>query len=91
MRYDDEAGVPGSGAEDGSGLRTRPELHSSETAFRLLVGSVEDYAIFMLDADGRVASWNRGAERINGYSAEEVLGRHFSIFYPPDVAAAGHP
>jgi PAS domain S-box-containing protein len=91
MRYDDESGVPGSGAEDGSRLRTRPELHSSETAFRLLVGSVEDYAIFMLDADGRVASWNRGAERINGYSAEEVLGRHFSIFYPPDVAAAGHP
>jgi PAS domain S-box-containing protein len=92
MRYDDDAGTSmESEAGGGAGPHARPELHSSEAAFRLLVGSVEDYAIFMLHPDGRVASWNRGAERINGYAAEEVLGRHFSIFYPPEVAAVGHP
>lgn len=62
-----------------------------EERFRLLVESVRDYAIFMLDAEGRVASWNAGAERIKGYSAAEILGQHFSIFYPPDDAAAGKP
>ena len=56
-------------------------LQGSEASFRLLVESVDDYAIFMLDPEGRIASWNRGAERIKGYSEEEVLGRHFSIFY----------
>lgn len=52
--------------------------------FRLLVESVEDYAIFMLDAQGRVSSWNVGAERIKGYCAEEIIGQHFSRFYPPE-------
>ncbi|HEX4802092.1 MAG TPA: ATP-binding protein [Myxococcaceae bacterium] len=52
--------------------------------FRLLVESVKDYAIFMLDVDGRVSSWNVGAERIKGYRAEEILGQHFSRFYPPE-------
>lgn len=60
-------------------------------AFRLLVEALQDYAIFMLDADGRVLTWNRGAERIKGYSADEIVGRHFSIFYPPDDVAAGTP
>ena len=55
--------------------------------FRLLVESVEDYAIFMLDADGRVSSWNAGAERIKGYRAEEIIGQHFSRFYPPEDVA----
>jgi len=58
---------------------------------RLLVDSVEDYAIFLLDANGHVASWNRGAERMKGYSAAEVLGRHVSMFYVPDYVAAGAP
>jgi PAS domain S-box-containing protein len=66
-------------------------LTSSEERFRLLVESVVDYAIFILDPDGRVASWNAGAERIKGYTAEEILGRHFSIFYPPEVVARGWP
>ena len=57
--------------------------------FRLLVESVKDYAIFILDLDGRVSTWNPGAERIKGYRAAEILGKHFSIFYPPDVAATG--
>ena len=52
--------------------------------FRLLVESVKDYAIFMLDVDGRVSSWNVGAERIKGYRAQEILGQHFSRFYPPE-------
>ena len=52
--------------------------------FRLLVESVKDYAIFMLDAQGLVSSWNAGAERIKGYRAEEILGQHFSRFYPPE-------
>src|SRR5437016_7665055 len=54
--------------------------------FRLLVESVKDYAIFMLDVDGRVSSWNVGAERIKGFRAEEIIGEHFSRFYPPETA-----
>ena len=66
-------------------------LHDSEQQFRLLVESVRDYAIFMLDPDGRVASWNAGAQRIKGYSADEVLGKHFSMFYTPEDIAKGLP
>jgi PAS domain S-box-containing protein len=66
-------------------------LRESEERFRLLVESVQDYAIFMLDLDGRIASWNAGAERVRGYPAEEVLGRHFSIFYPPEEIERGRP
>jgi len=61
----------------------------TEELFRLLVASVRDYAIFMLDPSGHVATWNAGAERIKGYRAEEILGRHFSIFYPEEVARSG--
>ncbi|MEO6420114.1 MAG: PAS domain S-box protein, partial [Polyangiaceae bacterium] len=57
--------------------------------FRLLVESVKDYAIFILDPAGVVATWNPGAERIKGYTASEIIGKHFSIFYPPDEAASG--
>ena len=63
--------------------RAAEELRQSDEQFRLLVKSVQDYAIFMLELEGHVASWNPGAERIKGYRAEEILGRHFSIFYPP--------
>jgi PAS domain S-box-containing protein len=52
---------------------------------------VTDYAIFMLDPDGRVATWNEGARRINGYEADEIIGMHFSAFYTPEAIAAGHP
>jgi PAS domain S-box-containing protein len=65
-------------------------LHTTEERFRLLVDGVRDYAIFMLDRDGRIASWNSGAERIKGYRAEEVIGKHFSMFYPREAAARGH-
>ena len=57
----------------------------------LLVESVVDYAIFMLDLAGNVATWNRGAERIEGYRADEIIGAHFSSFYPAEDVAAGKP
>src|SRR5881397_3953698 len=63
---------------------------SSET-FRQLVEVVPDVAIFMLDGAGRVSSWNSGAERIKGYRAGEIVGQHFSRFYPPEAVAAGQP
>ncbi len=59
--------------------------------FRLLVASVRDYAIFLLDPQGTIATWNLGAERIKGYAAHEIIGKHFSIFYPPEDLAAGKP
>jgi PAS domain S-box-containing protein len=67
------------------------ELRQSEERLRLLVEGVRDYAIFSLDSDGRIASWNAGAERIKGYKAEEVLGKHFSLFYTPEALAQGKP
>jgi PAS domain S-box-containing protein len=66
-------------------------LRESEARFRLLVESVSDYAIFLLDPSGHVATWNAGAERIKGYRAEEIVGRHFSVFYPEDKVAEGFP
>ncbi|AQR74417.1 PAS domain-containing sensor histidine kinase [Sphingomonas sp. LM7] len=66
-------------------------LRSSEERFRLLVQSVTDYAIYMLDIDGHVASWNAGAERFKGYLADEIIGRHFSDFYGEEDRAAGLP
>ncbi len=71
--------------------QTDEELRQSEESFRLLVESVQDYAIFMLTPEGDIASWNTGAERMKGYSSSEIIGRHFSVFYPPDVAAGGKP
>ena len=65
--------------------RAEESLRHSEERFRLLVEAVKDYAIFMLDPDGRVASWNAGAERIKGYAAHEIIGKHFSVFYPEDA------
>ena len=59
--------------------------------FRLLVDGARDYAIFMLDAEGYVASWNEGAQRIKGYAANEIIGQHFSKFYAPPALAAGWP
>ncbi|HEY3122865.1 MAG TPA: PAS domain S-box protein, partial [Thermoanaerobaculia bacterium] len=66
-------------------------LRASEERFRLLTQNVQDYAIFMLDPEGRVASWNIGAEKSKQYRAEEILGRHFSVFYTPEAIAAGKP
>jgi PAS domain S-box-containing protein len=71
--------------------RVEETLRRSEERFRLLVTSVRDYGIFMLDPQGTIVSWNAGAERLNGYTAQEAIGRHFSVFYPQHVRDAGHP
>jgi PAS domain S-box-containing protein len=91
--------VPGANTARTSGPHNpaNGRSHRSETPFeqaelyRLLVNGVKDYAIFMLDTEGRVATWNEGAQRIKGYSAEEIIGRHFSIFYPEERAAEHFP
>lgn len=66
-------------------------LRKSEERFRLLVEGVKDYAIFQLDPDGIIVSWNAGAERIKGYSASDIMGRHFSKFYPQEAIDSGWP
>ena len=66
-------------------------LRESEERFRLLVQGVQDYAIFMLDPDGRIASWNEGAQRLKLYRPDQIIGRHFSAFYPAADIAAGKP
>jgi PAS domain S-box-containing protein len=71
--------------------RVVEELRLSEERFRLLVESVMDYAIFMLDPDGYVTTWNTGAERMKGYKADEIIGQHFRTFYPPEMQALRHP
>ncbi len=70
---------------------TQDTLLDAERGFRLLVQSVTDYAIFMLDSEGRVRSWNPGAERIKGYSPKQIIGKHFSQFYTPEDKEAGIP
>ncbi len=66
-------------------------LQASEKQFRLLVDRVTDYAIYLISPEGLVSSWNRGAQRIKGYTADEVIGKHFSIFYRPEDRAAQVP
>jgi len=66
-------------------------LLDAEQRFRLLVQGVTDYAIFMLDPEGKVANWNAGAERIKGYRPDEIVGEHFSRFYTPEDVDAGVP
>jgi PAS domain S-box-containing protein len=66
-------------------------LRQSEEKFRLLVESVQDYAIYLLDPQGCVQSWNKGAQRLKGYRPSEVVGEHFSRFYTPEDVAAGKP
>jgi PAS domain S-box-containing protein len=71
--------------------RSQQALLEAERRFRILVQGVTDYAIYMLDADGRVTNWNAGAERIKGYSPEEIVGEHFSRFYTPEDLDVGVP
>ena len=72
-------------------LEAQLALHWSEEQLHLLVENAQDYAIFMLDPDGHVATWNLGAERIKGYRASEIIGKHFSIFYPEEDLRSGKP
>ena len=71
--------------------RMEEEIRAGEESLRLLVDGVGDHAIFMLDPSGHVVTWNLGAQRIKGWSSEEILGRHFSVFYPPEDIASGLP
>ena len=71
--------------------KTEQALWKSEESFRRMVEAVKDYALFMLDPEGRVVTWNAGAERMKGYTASEILGEHFSRFYTPEDIAAGKP
>jgi PAS domain S-box-containing protein len=71
--------------------RATDALKQSEEMFRLIVSNVKDYAIIVLDPEGHVISWNGGAQRIKGYAAEEIVGKHFSVFYPPEDIALGKP
>jgi len=77
---------------DLTGRRAAEEsLRVSEERFRLLVQSVKDYAIFMLSPSGHIVSWNEGAEAIKGYKATEIIGKHFSVFYPQEDLDSGKP
>jgi PAS domain S-box-containing protein len=71
--------------------RAEQALEASEVRFGLFVQSVKDYAIFMLDSTGHVQSWNEGAHRIKGYTAQEIIGKHFSVFYPEEDIRSGKP
>jgi PAS domain S-box-containing protein len=71
--------------------RAQEALFAAEQRFRLLVQGVRDYAIYMLDAEGRITNWNAGAQAIKGYAAHEVIGQHFSRFYTPEDRERGEP
>ncbi len=91
---DEQGGLRGFSkiTRDLSDRRRQDELlRTSEERFRLLVEGVKDYAIFMLDPSGHIVSWNLGAQKNKGYEASEIIGKHFSVFYPPEVAARGWP
>src|ERR1700721_2452131 len=66
-------------------------FRDSEEKYRMLLDGIEDYAIFMIDPQGQILSWNAGAERIKGYEAEEIIGRNFSCFFPRENIERGAP
>ena len=80
-------------AEDQGPDRDPPQglARGQDELYRTLVASVRDYAIFALDAAGYILTWNAGAERLKGYTAAEIIGQHFSIFYPRELVAEGFP
>lgn len=82
-----------SAIDDAKALSAKRQIHPhpSDEIFRLLVQSVKDYAIFLLDPNGNVSTWNQGAERIKGYKAHEIVGQHFSRFYPRDAQDSKWP
>ena len=79
------------GTDNSARKQVEEQLRWTEESFRLMVESVSDYAIVMLSPQGRVVSWNSGAQRIKGYTAEEIVGQHFSLFYPQDDIERGTP
>jgi PAS domain S-box-containing protein len=79
------------GTDNSARKHAEEKLRWTEGSFRLMVESVTDYAIVMLDPEGSIVSWNTGAQRIKGFTTEEIVGRQFDIFYPPEDVAAGKP
>jgi PAS domain S-box-containing protein len=77
--------------DDAKGSRAREALRGSEEKYRMLLDGIHDYAIYMLDPKGMIVSWNAGAERIKGYTTEEIIGKNFSCFYPPVEIEKGKP
>jgi PAS domain S-box-containing protein len=71
--------------------QTNEALLFNEERFRLLIATVKDYAIYRIDPDGIIQTWNEGAKRLKGYQAEEIIGQHFSKFYPPEAIEQGYP
>src|SRR4051812_32905990 len=76
---------------EGGVVLTQTSMARSDDRFRLFVESVKDYAMFVLDPDGSVASWNCGAQQLYGYQASEIIGQHFSRFYPRELVECGWP
>src|ERR1700720_2259646 len=77
-------------------MESRPRLaeqalRESQEQYRMLLDGIENYAIFMMDPSGQIVSWNAGAERIKGYKADEIIGRNFSCFFPPENIEQGRP
>ncbi|HSK20324.1 MAG TPA: PAS domain-containing sensor histidine kinase [Longimicrobiales bacterium] len=87
----DTTGKPDARDAPASSAPDESAQEESVALYRLLVESVRDYAIFALDPSGRVLTWNPGAQRFKGYTAEEIIGKHFSIFYPQAKIDEGHP
>src|SRR5215212_1474480 len=80
------------GMTDGLGaVGDSTSLSDADNLYRLLVESARDYAILALDTAGRVLSWNAGAQHLKGYTRDEIVGHHFSVFYPPEDIVAGKP
>ena len=86
-------GAAGWSVQRDSSRRARAEeaLRRSDERYRMLLDGVQDYAIFMMDPQGQIVSWNAGAERIKGYTADEIIGRNFSCFFPPEDIERGRP
>jgi PAS domain S-box-containing protein len=87
----DQIAPPGQSPVSGSGEPRENQQRERNALFRLLVESVRDYAIFLLDPAGHILSWNQGAQRIKGYEPDEIIGKHFSIFYPAQDVKRGKP
>jgi PAS domain S-box-containing protein len=91
VRHVPEDDCHGTGLKEEGLLLSETHWHQREEPFRLFIESVQDYAMFMLERDGRVATWNAGAERIKGYKPSEIIGQHFSRFYLEEDVRNGLP
>jgi len=89
--WDEQLMLGGIGIDISEQKEAEEREQRTKEIFRLMVDTVKEYAIFMLDPEGNILTWNQGAERLKGYKAEEIIGRHYSAFFPPDAVESGHP